>query len=164
MRLVYISNLWDPSVSWISNYLMPRVFWRKPPSRLREPQRPKLKHEAPHAGPKLHHHVYGHDAIPRIVIVQGTHTHPSYIQVLTVLDLSTISVLYHLRRVFRCFLSRKVYQFMLTDPAITESFHFRFAFDSLQSNSSVNCFTSIQVCLGSEKSRSKQGKLFDNIN
>lgn len=28
----------------------------------------------------------------------------------------------------------------------------------------MNCFTSIQVCLGSEKSRSKQGKLFDNIN
>lgn len=76
MRLVYISNLWDPSVPWISNYLMPRVFRRKPPSRLREPQRPKLKHDAPHAGPELHHHVYGHDAIPRIVIVQATtHIH-----------------------------------------------------------------------------------------
>lgn len=69
-----------------------------------------------------------------------------------------IPVLYSLRRVFRCFRRRKVYQFLLTDPAITESFRFRFAFDSLRSNSSVNCFTSIQVCLGSEKSRSKQGK------
>ena len=160
MRLVYISNLWDPSVSWISNYLIPRVFWCKPPSRLREPQRPKLRHDAPHAEPKLHHHVYGHDAIPRIVIVQGTHTHPSYIsfflffgrsrnlkiQVLTVLDLSTISVLYSLRRVFRCFRRRKVYQFLLTDPAITESFHFRFAFDSLRSNSSVIVWTvSLQI-------------------